>query len=83
MITGLADFTWGEVEVVDYVEDPTSFPWNAGPDYPFRVGYHVDMITKDGGVTLRNGMFWLDAEGHDPVAGVRRIGFTANRSASQ
>lgn len=26
MITGLTELAWGEVEIVDHVEDPTSFP---------------------------------------------------------
>lgn len=82
-ITSLAELTWGEVEIVDHVEDPTSLPWNAGPAFPYRVGFRVDMVTKGDVVTAGYGTIWLNAEGNDPVGGVRRIGFAAARSASQ
>ncbi|NQX37121.1 hypothetical protein [Herbiconiux sp. VKM Ac-2851] len=72
MITGLSDLAWGEVEIVDVVEDPTSLPWNAGPAYPYRVGYRVD-VTSDEGAASHRGTLWLNADGHDPVVGVRRI----------
>ena len=81
-ITSLAEPAWGEVEIVEHVEDPTPLPWNAGRDYPYRVGFRVDRVTKRDGVTSGRGMVWLNAEGHDPVGGVRRIDFGADRAAS-
>jgi hypothetical protein len=82
-ITGLAEPAWGEVEIVEHVDDPTSFPWNAGRDYPYRVGFRVDRPTKQGGLSPRRGMIWLNAEGHDAMEGVGRIDFAAGRAPSQ
>jgi hypothetical protein len=81
-ITGLAEPAWGEVEIVEHVDDPTSFPWNAGRDYPYRVGFRVDSPAKRDGLTPR-GMVWLNVEGHDPVGGVHRIEFAADSTASE
>lgn len=77
MITGLSDLAWGEVEIVDVVEDPTSLPRNAGPAYPYRVGYRVDGVITGEGAASQRGTLWLNADGHDPVVGVRRINSAA------
>ena len=82
-ITGLAEPAWSEVGIVDHVDDPTSFPWNAGRDYPYRVGFRVDRLTKRDGLTPGRGTIWLNAEGHDAIGGVERIDFAADRAASQ
>ena len=52
-ITSLAALAWAEVEILDYVEDPTSFPWNSGPAYPYRIGFRVDVVTDDGVLHLQ------------------------------
>lgn len=71
--TGLADFAWAEVELVDFVEEPSGFPWAAGPGFPYRVAYRIDVMSDDPAGAIRRGVVWLDADGHDPVVGVRRI----------
>ncbi|MET0885511.1 MAG: hypothetical protein ABWX92_03585 [Mycetocola sp.] len=71
LTTSLRQLTWAEVELVEYVQDPGPLPWNAGPTFPYRVGYRV--LSSDGGMTHQRGTLWLDAGGHDPVVGVRRI----------
>jgi hypothetical protein len=72
-LTGLGYFAWAEVELVDFVEDPSSVPWNAGPNFPYRVGFRVDR-SGEGGVTISTrGVVWLDDAGRDVTLSVRRI----------
>jgi hypothetical protein len=69
------------VEIIDHVEDPTSVPWNAGPAFPYRIGFRVDVVTDDG-VRPGRGTLWLDAEGHHATGGVLRIEPGVHRSNS-
>ncbi|TFD92054.1 hypothetical protein E3T61_06990 [Cryobacterium lactosi] len=70
--TGLAALVWAEVEIVAFVPNPTTLPWNTGCDFPYRVGYSIPREPGDAAPPQR-GTLWLSRVGSDLERAVRRI----------
>ena len=72
-MTGLDASCWAIVDQVEYEGNPSELPWNAGPSYPYRVGYRVLNKQSTHSTVLRLGTVWLDAAGRDSSNGIERI----------
>ncbi|HWS49535.1 MAG TPA: hypothetical protein VN241_00865 [Microbacterium sp.] len=72
-VTGLGELAWAVVDFVQHVAEPGDLPWNAGPGFPYRVGFHLRFPEDDGRSSTRLGVVWMNSAGSDPVVGVRRI----------
>lgn len=71
-ITGLDSSRWAVVDQVEYVADPVGLPWNAGPAYPYRVGYRIRQTQPADTSSGQLGTVWLDAAGLHPGDGVQQ-----------
>lgn len=71
--TGLDQDAWAVVEQVEYVANPSQFPWNAGPAFPWRVGYRITVIHDSGDVLEPLGIIWVDENARDPRGALVRI----------
>lgn len=66
--TSLEFPAWATVEIVERADEPLAHPWNAGPNFPYRVGFAVDPVT----VHLK-GTVWLDESSRDASNVIREI----------
>jgi hypothetical protein len=64
-LTGADIEAWAEVELVENVPEPKLEPWNTGPEYPWRVGYRLDLVSQTAGVEEQRGVLWMNFGGAD------------------